>query len=338
MKKWMAWMLVLALALGATAALAEGDELTFETLAEMEWVFSSGAGAWSTELRFGADGTYTGSFHDSDMGESGDGYPGGTLYYSSFNGQMSMAGRADDGAWLLRVDSLTMENKPGEESIEDDVRYVAAEPYGLSEGDELKVYAPGTPADALSEEMQMWAHLNLKDDPSALDSWFIANEGYGSGFEGYAPVDESAGLANPWVDMTEDELWQTAGVKLNLPEGADATAYRWLEAEKMAEMQFTLDGDEYCARVKPAALEHGQVENISGIYYQWENEEAIEVAGRPGTLGIAQTGSEDWVELCLWYDLVPGLMYSLSVSTTDPDGLDLTAVAEVVFVPMQEDA
>ena len=147
-----------------------------------------------------------------------------------------------------------------------------------------------------------------------------------------------AELANPWVDMDEDELWQTAGVNLNLPEGAEATAFRWLESEGLAEMQFTLDGDEYCARVKPAALEAGELENISGIYYGWEHEEEIKVAHCPGTLGLAQTGSEDFVEMCMWYDLVPGLMYSLSVNTTDPDGLDLTAVAEMVYEPMQGDS
>ena len=59
---------------------------------------------------------------------------------------------------------------------------------------------------------------------------------------------------------------------------------------------------------------------------------------RYGTIGQAQTGSEDFVELCLWYDQAPGLMYSLSVSTTELDGLDLVAVAEVVYSPMQGDA
>ena len=58
----------------------------------------------------------------------------------------------------------------------------------------------------------------------------------------------------------------------------------------------------------------------------------------PGTIGQAKTGSEDYVELCLWYDLAPGLMYSLSVYTTDLDGLDLIAVAEMVYKPMQGDA
>ena len=143
-------------------------------------------------------------------------------------------------------------------------------------------------------------------------------------------------IANPWTDMTREELAQASGVDFGVPEGAEDVVYRWLENESLAEMQFTLDGDEYCARIKPAALEAGQVENISGMYFAWENEEDVTIGGHcQGTLGQAQTGSEDFVELCQWYDLAPGLMYSLSVFTTDPDGLDLTAVAEMVYVPMQ---
>ena len=100
-------------------------------------------------------------------------------------------------------------------------------------------------------------------------------------------------------------------------------------------MQLVMDGDEYCARIQPAALEEGQLMDISGMYFDWDHEEAVTIGGCPGTISLAQTGSEDWVELCQWYDAAPGLMYALSVYTTDPDGLDLTAVAQMVYVPMQ---
>lgn len=341
MKRLTAILMALALLMSAVGACAEEEALTFEQLAGMEWSFSSGAGGWSTDMHIAEDGSFSGTYHDSEMGETGEGYPNGSFYYCNFNGQLSIAGQADDGAWKLHVDSLSMESEPNQESIEDDIRYVTAEVYGLSEGDELLLYAPGTPADALSEEMQMWAHMPWQDDPTALESWFLADESYDSGFVGYVYEEgdlEDAEIANPWVDMAEDELWQTAGVNLNLPEGAEATAFRWLPDQNLAEMDFTMDGDEYCARVKPAALEAGELENISDIYYEWEHEEEISVAHCPGTLGLAQTGSEDFVELCMWYDLVPGLMYSLSVNTTDPDGLDLVAVAEVVYSPMQGEA
>jgi len=142
-------------------------------------------------------------------------------------------------------------------------------------------------------------------------------------------------IANPWVDLTKDELEQASGVSFGMPDGAENVIYRWLESESLAEMQFTLDGDEYCARIQPAALEEGELLNISGMYFAWENEEEVTIGHCKGTIGQAQTGSEEFVELCQWYDVAPGLMYALSVYTTDLDGLDLAAVAEMVYIPMQ---
>ena len=154
-----------------------------------------------------------------------------------------------------------------------------------------------------------------------------------------AALGENETIANPWVEMTAEELVQAAGVSFGLPENAENVVYRWLESDRLAEMQFTLDGEEYCARIKPSALEEDQLENISGMYFAWENEEKITIGEYcPGMIGQAKTGSEDYVELCLWYDRVPGLMYSLSVYTTELDGLDLTAVAEMVYIPAQSDS
>ena len=155
---------------------------------------------------------------------------------------------------------------------------------------------------------------------------------------GGAFAEGEAQIANPWVELPQDKLTETTGLSLNLPEGAQDAVYRWMESEQLVEMQFTLDGDEYCARVQPAALAEGEVMNIAGMYFEWESEEEISIGHCPGTLSLAQADGEDWVELCLWYDVAPGLMYSLSVYTTDPDGLDLTAVAEMVYEPMQGDA
>ena len=152
------------------------------------------------------------------------------------------------------------------------------------------------------------------------------------------PSDENTEIANPWTELTEEELLEVSGLTFNVPEDAKDVVCRWLEEDSLAEIQFFLDEDEYCARIKPDALEEGQLDNISDIYFEWENEEEVTIGGCPGTIGQAQTGSEDYVELCLWYDIVPGLMYSLSVYTTEPDGLDLIAVAEMIYSPVQGDA
>ena len=339
MKKALALIMTFVLAFTALGAFAEANENIFDTLSALDWEFASGVGAWGTELRISADGSFTGSFHDSEMGETGDGYPDGTVYGCSFSGRMSFVERIDENTVKLHVDALSLDEGQVDEAIEDNIRFVTTDPYGVSEGDDMLLYAPGTPMDAIPEDMVIWTHLFDTDGGDALENWFLTSEANESGFVGFeAFTDSSAGMENPWADMTADELMEAAGVAFGVPEGADNVIYRYCANEQTAEMQFTLDGDEYIARIKPSALEYGQLENISGMYFGWENEIEVDIKGCYGTLGQAQTGTEEFVELCLWYDFVPGLMYSLSVYTTDLDGLDLTAVAEQVYVPMQGDA
>ena len=341
MKNVVITTIVLAMLLTAVGAVAEGGEPGFDQLAGLEWSFSSGVGAWSTDMRISADGSFRGEFHDSEMGDAGEDYPDGTVYYAAFEGQMSLVEKADELTWRVSVDSLKLEQDAGEETIADGVRYVTAEVYGLSAGDEMTLYLPGTPVEALSEDMRMWAHLfDREEQPETLENWLLYSEKNESGFVGYgapdgteagADEDGMAGLANPWTDMTEEELKAASGLSFAVPEDAENVEYRWLASGNLAEMRFTLDSDEFCARVQPA----DEFMNISGIYFYWDNEETVTVGHCEGTIGMAQAGSEDWVELCQWYDAAPGLMYSLSVYTTDPDGLDLTAVAEMVYVPAQ---
>ena len=322
MKRMIALLLAVMLAGVAAAAFAETP--VFDTLAGMEWTFCSGVGAWSTELQIRADGSFSGSFHDSEMGESAEDYPDGTVYVCTFSGRMSLAGQKDENTWEIRVDKL--EKEAAEETISDGIRYVPADPYGLSEGDVMLLYAPGTPVNIFSEDMQLWAHvLEEETPPLALEHWFLCSEKNDSGFVGEEPV----GLANPWEDMTAEQLEEAAGITFGVPEGATNVIIRYLRSDSLAEMHFTIDGDEYCARIQPAAPEGGQLPDISGMYYDWVNVEPVDIRGNQGTIGQAQDGSE-WVELCQWYDTGRGLMYALSVQTTELDGLDLTAVAEQI--------
>ena len=320
MKKWFAMMLCMMLAMTA-ASFAE--ENLFETLAGMSWSFSSGAGGWSTDLEIHTDGSFTGEYHDSEMGDYTDDYPYGTVYFCSFRGRMSVTEKADENSWRIRVDELILD--PGEEMVADGIRYLPAPAYGLSEGDEMLLYRPGTPVGVLSEEMQMWAHLMDQETPSPeLEDWFLSSEANGSGFVGYQPVF----MPNPWEELTEEGLKEVSGLSFRVPEGAENVIYRFLRSDGLAEMQFKMFGDEFCARIQQVELEAGQLMNISGMYFQWENEEPVSIGGCSGTIGQAQTGTEEWVELCMWYDAERKQMHSLSVHTTDPDGLDLTAVAE----------
>ncbi|MBO4924838.1 MAG: hypothetical protein J5472_00010 [Clostridia bacterium] len=331
MKKAMVWLLSLMLVLSAAGVWAEEEETVFEEMSQMEWSFLSGVGGWSTDLHVEADGSFTGEFHDGELGETGEDYPNGTIYGCLFEGRFSYAGEAENNAVKIRVDALTLTEGQVPEAIEDGVRYVTVdEVYGLTEGDEMLLYAPGTPVSIFSEELLFWAHVMDREDPPAeLDNWFLCSEKNETGFVGYA-MENAAGLANPWLDLTAEELTSASCISFYVPEGAEQVIYRYLPDMGLAEMQFTLDGDEYCARILPVDRDDGEMQDISGIYLAWEQEEAVSIQGCPGTLGLAQTGSEDFVELCQWFDAPSGLVYSLSVYTTDPDGLDLTAVAEQV--------
>ena len=316
------FFLAAVIALGNAAwAGAQTVDLPDE-LERMTFSFSSGAGGWSTDLVFGEDGSFTGNYHDSEMGEVGEGYPNGTVYGCSFSGRISPVEQVDDHCWKVLVDQIKEDE--ASETIEDDIRYVPSDPYGISEGDEMLLYSPGTPVSVLSDDMQFWAHVNIGENPKTeLEDWFLMSEKNDSGFVGYKAVS----MINPWQDLTQEELLAESGLSFGVPEGAENVIYRYLKDDDLAEMQFTIGNDEFCARIQPAT----EAENISGMYFQWEPEEEIQIGSCTGTIGQAKTGSEDWVELCQWYDADQGLQYSLSVYTTDIDGLDLTALAREIY-------
>ena len=109
---WMmaAVMLIIGAAFAAGTVPENGEKL-FARFEGMEWTFSSGAGGWSTDLQIQPDGTFTGVFHDSEMGETADEYPDGTVYYCEFSGKFSAAAQEDGSTWKLHVDELKQKDE-----------------------------------------------------------------------------------------------------------------------------------------------------------------------------------------------------------------------------------
>ena len=330
MRKITSLLLCLTLALCAAAACAETETDIFAALEGYEWSFSSGVGGWSTDLRILPDGSFSGEYHDSEMGDSAEAYPDGTVYSCSFTGTMKLVEQADENSWVIRVENLQRDEGQEPEAIEGGIRYILADTYGLSEGDEMRLWKPGTPLSAIPEGLRFWTHAEEIESPAeALTDWFLSSEKNESGFVGFKA--ETVGMANPWLNMTAEELQAASGVAFGAWEGAENICWRYLPSENLAEMQFTWESSDFCARVQPVELAPGEMMNISGIYYAWEDEEPVRVNGCDGTIATAKTGSVDWVELCQWYDAAAGRMCSLSVASTDIDGLDLVAIAEEIF-------
>ena len=142
------------------------------------------------------------------------------------------------------------------------------------------------------------------------------------------PQPQQSTVANPLVESDAEGVQQTLGFALTVPEDAENVLYFILSGDT-EELHFTLNGLDYVARLKATA----EFEDISGIYYEWTDT-------LDGTIENCQCkqmrycGDEADVDVCLWYDAVPGLMYSLSTGDSSLDGFDITAVAMQVYAPI----
>ena len=151
----------------------------------LELIFASEAGAWGSLLILNPDGSFTGDYHDTDMGSNAADYPNGTCYVSMFEGRFTDIWQISDYAWSMKLENLTTEKEPEETWIEDGVRYIASEAYGVVGGEEYILYAPGTPADELPAECRNWwpeAYQWRVGEIEQLEGWGLCNLDTGQGF------------------------------------------------------------------------------------------------------------------------------------------------------------
>lgn len=158
----------------------------FDQFSGVEFSFSSGAGAWDTALTL-TGSRFTGSYHDSEMGDAEKEYPNGTVYGCLFHGELSYLGQIGEYAFALKCESLELDEGQLPEVIEDSVRYVTSQPYGLENAELLTLYMPGCPVDSLPEELLPWLHLSdFQGDGSVLQTYVL-----------YSPADESGFVGMP---------------------------------------------------------------------------------------------------------------------------------------------
>ena len=173
------------------------------------FVFSSGVGAWQTELLVEDDGTFTGCYRDADMGETGEGYPNGTVYICNFSGKFSEPLRFDKCMYEMNLEELKTEGNVGDFYVEDNVRYVYSEPYGIAGGSQFTLYAPGQPYELVSEEFAWWVRGTGEIQSSEyLDCYAICNEETMDGFVGYE-LSESDDIEKEYIFEESDERYLT---------------------------------------------------------------------------------------------------------------------------------
>ena len=127
----------------------------------IDFMFASGTGGWSTVITVNRDGSFYGDFRDSEMGDRGEGYSQGTVYQCAFSGRFDNVEQLDEYSYKMTLVEFFMEQIPGEEWFEDDFRFVASDPYGLTAmggeiATEFVFYLPNTPKTHVSEDFLIW--------------------------------------------------------------------------------------------------------------------------------------------------------------------------------------
>lgn len=166
--------------LGLEDALTTADVLPIPPEG-VELTFSSGAGAWRTQLTLYPDGTFQGEFQDTDMD---------LVYVCTFRGRFGQFEAYQDHAYLMTLEELniTTPHPVGEEWSQNGMRYISAAPYGLEDGTEFVLYAPHVPAAQLPQAFLSWFNgddqrkKNLLAGEGTLSCWGLYHRAEGYGF------------------------------------------------------------------------------------------------------------------------------------------------------------
>lgn len=143
-------------------------------------------------------------------------------------------------------------------------------------------------------------------------------------------VTPSSGIPNPMHESSAAEILDTLGITFHIPDTAADVSYFIIDTgsgSKTAQAVFKLDQVEYTYRIQSAPA----FTDISGAYYDWTAKQPVEVGYCSGEMRYI-AGEQG---VCLWYDVVPGLMYSL-YSETGASAEGLLALANKLFVSAED--
>lgn len=135
-----------------------------------DFVFLSGAGAWSTQMTVLSDGRFWGYYHDTEAGIDGDDYPYGTKYECSFTGTFANIKRISQYEYQFQIQNLQSFGIVGQETIVDKMRIITAEPYGLLQNETFSIYLSTIPDNQLPDQALSWrrGYIYSQEIPSIL--------------------------------------------------------------------------------------------------------------------------------------------------------------------------
>lgn len=187
------------------------------------------------------------------------------------------------------------------------------------------------------------AQVTTEDQPQAQESTQAESTEAATAEEA---KEETTQIANPWVDITEEEANEKCLRLFKAPEGA--TVQGWSMCEDLGDpdkgigpliqLSFELDGNNYTARAQQGAAEDA---DIAGNYVEWTvGPEEVTLANWGGGNMKGKTyrsiNNAGYLDMITWYDEEIGIAYSLSVGAADLDGFDIQAIAEQMYAGENE--
>ncbi|MGO5435013.1 hypothetical protein [Enterococcus cecorum] len=160
----------------STPAKPAAQPTILDTLVGKNFVFSSGSGGWGSSLSIGPNGTFSGDYHDSDMGSTGPGYPGGTISESKVSGQFTRPHQVSPTLYEVDIENLQYEKPVGSSEIKENRKYEYSEAYGISKNHRMAIYLPGTPISSMPEELRLYSYGLISEDSQTLPVYVIQGD------------------------------------------------------------------------------------------------------------------------------------------------------------------
>lgn len=185
---------------------AEAD-FTFADLQACRFVHASGASGWGTVLTIQPDGSFSGSFSDSEWEESESGTQA-VCECCEFSGQLAQPVRVNDYTYSVGIEHIEYQREPGTDEYADGIHYYFTEPRGLEDTGELLIYLPGAPMAELPEGFLGWVMGSADGAEGELPFYGLYSEARLAGFRGdpvQEPVDDPA-AAQPAADSLFSQL------------------------------------------------------------------------------------------------------------------------------------
>ncbi len=160
--------------------------------------------------------------------------------------------------------------------------------------------------------------------------------------------ENTVGMANPWVEITEEEAKNSCNRLFSAPEGATEIHWSKLEGSEkdslvdkpLIQLDFILDELPFTARAQDGKGEGTDLVEMAGLFVEFADEGDTVLAnwgmGNMPAKYYRAINDTGMVDLITWQDLEIGIGYTLSTASEDLSGFDIQAVAEAMYNPDNE--